>query len=257
MYHEIVGNKSTKKLSKYLYKKYLMSEQCFSRQLEFLSTRGIDTKTVNELHALFSNSDSKIVVLTFDDGFSGNYTHALKLLKKFNFKATFFIATDLVNRPCMLSWNQIIDMSNQGMEIGSHTSSHLLLGIESVERIRNELLKSKEIIEDKIKKEVISVSYPNGSYNDKVNSIAQESGYQHACVSDFGYWDTITQTFLIPRIIPGERLVALKKIVEQNKTYIFKENLSASAKNMLKVALGRRFYDRLYLKLFGLETLTK
>ncbi len=38
----------------------------------------------------------KSVIVTFDDGHESDYTLALPLLRKFNFKATFFITTDWI-----------------------------------------------------------------------------------------------------------------------------------------------------------------
>jgi peptidoglycan/xylan/chitin deacetylase (PgdA/CDA1 family) len=59
-----------------------------------------------------------------------------------------------------LDWNQIAEMSREGISFGSHTCSHLNLKFASLEKAREELTKSKEIIEEKIKARVISFAYP-------------------------------------------------------------------------------------------------
>ncbi|HEX9912234.1 MAG TPA: polysaccharide deacetylase family protein [candidate division Zixibacteria bacterium] len=63
-------------------------------------------------------------------------------------------------KPRNLSWDQITEMSRQGISFGSHTCSHLNLKFASLERVKEELAKSKEIIEDNIKAKVVSFAYP-------------------------------------------------------------------------------------------------
>jgi peptidoglycan/xylan/chitin deacetylase (PgdA/CDA1 family) len=63
-------------------------------------------------------------------------------------------------KPGNLSWDQIAEMSREGISFGSHTCSHLNLKFASLERVKEELAKSKEIIEENIKAKVFSFAYP-------------------------------------------------------------------------------------------------
>jgi len=77
-----------------------------------------------------------------------------------------------------LGWNEIREMSDYGIEIGSHTVNHPFLTHMREEEMLFELKKSKENIEAKIGKEVKSVAYPFGIYNEKVMECAKKCGYQ-------------------------------------------------------------------------------
>ena len=64
-------------------------------------------------------SNKKIVYLTFDDGPSQNTDRILKILKKYNAKATFFVTG------CHQEYNQyIIEAYKQGHTIGLHSYLH-------------------------------------------------------------------------------------------------------------------------------------
>lgn len=79
----------------------------------------------------------------------------------------------------MMDWNHIRKLSELGHHIGSHTVSHIMLGTVSDEDIiKKELVASKERIVEELKKEPISISYPVGSYNQKVQKLSKESGYK-------------------------------------------------------------------------------
>ena len=84
----------------------------------------------------------------------------------------------------VLTWEEIIHMANSGVEFGSHTMTHPVLSmIENKTDIEYELKQSKEIIEDKLGKEVIAFSYPiggKGSFNSKIKEIVKETGYSFA-----------------------------------------------------------------------------
>ncbi|MCA0447031.1 MAG: polysaccharide deacetylase family protein [Bacteroidetes bacterium] len=72
---------------------------------------------------------------------------------------------------------QLRTLSESGWEIVSHTHSHLALDWLSPEQINKELAGSAKILEDIIGKPVVSLSFPFGRFNQKVEEIAIESGF--------------------------------------------------------------------------------
>jgi len=68
----------------------------------------------------------KTVVLTFDDGCISHYTYVAPLLKKYGFKATFYVCEfpGWPDSTKYMSWAQIKQLSDWGFEIGNHTAHH-------------------------------------------------------------------------------------------------------------------------------------
>jgi peptidoglycan/xylan/chitin deacetylase (PgdA/CDA1 family) len=178
-YHEIC------EIPKALKRKHLfnVTPDMFEKQMEFLSKYNYK---VIELKRLISHINKKItlpkkaVVITFDDGYQNNYTNGFNILKKYKYPATIFLATDYIDsveifpwfkgisknhahiekywKP--LTWQEIKKMSNENIDIGSHTSSHTNIRKLKVETFEKEIKKSKQIIEKKINKNVCLFSYP-------------------------------------------------------------------------------------------------
>jgi peptidoglycan/xylan/chitin deacetylase (PgdA/CDA1 family) len=126
-------------------------------------------------------------LITFDDGYEDNYTVGYPLLRQEGLTATIFVATDYVGgwsdfnqhlRRRMLSWEQLTELTEAGFEMGSHTCSHRGLDTLSPQEIRRELADSKKCLEDHLGREVMSVAYPFGAWNERIVGLAREVGYR-------------------------------------------------------------------------------
>lgn len=63
-------------------------------------------------------------MLTFDDTKLDQYTAAIPELKKYGFKAVFYIMTVSLGKPNYMSKAQVKELSELGHVIGSHTYDH-------------------------------------------------------------------------------------------------------------------------------------
>jgi peptidoglycan/xylan/chitin deacetylase (PgdA/CDA1 family) len=82
-----------------------------------------------------------------------------------------------------LSWDQVREMAQNGIEMGSHTISHPILTRISIEQVKEELVESKKRIEAEIGMPVKSFAYPNGGVADftpRISGLLRESGYHLA-----------------------------------------------------------------------------
>lgn len=78
-----------------------------------------------------------------------------------------------------MTWEQVCEMSENGMDIGSHTFSHRILSHIGDEQ-ETEILKSKAYLEKKLKKQVLAISYPVGTkdtFNKDTLRLAEQGGY--------------------------------------------------------------------------------
>ncbi|MDP3787239.1 MAG: polysaccharide deacetylase family protein [Candidatus Omnitrophota bacterium] len=155
-------------------------------------------------------------LVTFDDGFENFFTNAYPVLLRYNIKSILFIAVDFVDKKISLSdfcpanveirplsWEQIKEISNNGIEIGSHSLSHPdLLAVDS-NTAKSEIAGSKERTEAIIGKKIKYFAYPYGSkrsYNSAIKKIVKESGYEKAYSNIMGFNTKDTDPYDLRRI---------------------------------------------------------
>lgn len=120
--------------------------------------------------------DKKLIALTFDDGPHPKETdEVLDVLKKYNVKATFFVAGKHVN------WypKPIIRASKEGHEIGNHTFNHPDISNLSQQQLEEEIVKCEKIIKEVAGVKPTLFRPPYGSYNQKtLGEIASKYKYK-------------------------------------------------------------------------------
>ena len=82
-----------------------------------------------------------------------------------------------------LDWDEVREMSAGGMDIGSHTVTHPIIGRLSPARQYEEVAVSKEIIEAELAKPVTTLAYPTGSldtFTDQTFDALRRAGYRAA-----------------------------------------------------------------------------
>jgi len=161
----------------------------FEKQMNYLATHNYSVISLSELLKGLKNGQlpPKPVVITIDDGFKSTFTLAYPVLKKYNFPATLFIYTDFIERNSnSLTWGEIKEMTENNLEIGSHTLSHCnLLKYKENEnyenylaRIKKEIFLSKEILEIKIGGKVKFFAYPYGVYSPTIINLVIQADYE-------------------------------------------------------------------------------
>lgn len=166
-----------------------LESKVFRKQMNFLSENGFNVISLKTFEKKLSENEkilSKTIVLTFDDGFENFYTTAFPILNDYNFSATVFLITDycgkinnwsgnspLLKSNKLMNWREIKELSDKNIEFASHTKTHPDLTRLSNAEIKRELLESKQIIEERLGKEVIGLAYPYGKFNIEVRNIAQ------------------------------------------------------------------------------------
>ena len=182
-----------------------VSPELFREQLAYLKAESFTTISLTELLYHLSGHASlpeKPIVLTLDDGYVDNYTIVFPLLKEFGFKGTFFIVTEPIdfNDQRYMSWDNIIEMHNAGMEFGSHTRRHRDLRNLSESSLIDEILGSRMDIEARIHAPVHLFCYPSGRYNDYVLDFLQREDFWLAVTTSYGYEHSHDNRFELTRI---------------------------------------------------------
>lgn len=143
----------------------------------------------------------KSCLITIDDGWASGYTNAWPILKEFGYPFTMFIYVNYVGTGGKsLSWDQLAEMRDGGVDIQSHTYSHSSLkqpggGVDKTnhERImkdvaalgvdgwrRKEIAESKTFLEKQLGIKVNAIAYPFGVYDNAARDMVKQAGYEAA-----------------------------------------------------------------------------
>jgi peptidoglycan/xylan/chitin deacetylase (PgdA/CDA1 family) len=167
-----------------------MTTPLFEAQMRYLKEKGYRVVSLAEFAdflAYRSALPSKAVVINLDDGYRSTYEIAYPILKKYGFTASLFIYTDFIGASAnSLTWDQLQKMKADGFEVGSHSLSHCDLTKKKqgedeeqyIERIRRELVESKQIIDKELNQNTTYFAFPYGEYNHRVLSLCEEAGYR-------------------------------------------------------------------------------
>jgi peptidoglycan/xylan/chitin deacetylase (PgdA/CDA1 family) len=214
MYHSISDHAAPK------FKQFTVSPALFADHMAYLHQHAYTPITVTQyVHALSQGGGAssvlpeRPVVLTFDDGFADFFTDALPVLKQFNFTATLYVATAFVNstsrwlqrekemtRP-MVTWEQLTEISAQGIECGSHGHRHLQLDTLPSSVVQEEIIHSKLLLERYLGGNVSSFAYPFGYYTAGARRQVQEAGYTSACAVKHTISSETTDSFALARLM--------------------------------------------------------
>jgi peptidoglycan/xylan/chitin deacetylase (PgdA/CDA1 family) len=85
-----------------------------------------------------------------------------------------------LGKSAILSWDEVREMSNDGIAFGAHTVSHPILTNVPLEEAKWEIVQSKKDIEERLEQPVTAFAYPSGGHRDFNNQVAnfvKESGF--------------------------------------------------------------------------------
>ncbi|HRJ70886.1 MAG TPA: polysaccharide deacetylase family protein, partial [Terrimicrobiaceae bacterium] len=167
----------------------------FEAQMQAIKDAGIEVISMQDFLAWRRGEKSipaKSAIISIDDGYISGYSIAWPILKKFGYPFTMFIYTDYVKGGAKsggqsMTWEQLAEMRDAGVDIQSHTVSHSALNARKGktdeqyrEWLLGELAGSKQALEDKLGIQVTSLAYPYGLHNETVRGVAKEAGYEAA-----------------------------------------------------------------------------
>jgi peptidoglycan/xylan/chitin deacetylase (PgdA/CDA1 family) len=185
-----------------------ISPDRFERHLQFLARHRyqvLDLVALAEQVQQGTLLPHKSAAITFDDGYEETYTVAAPLLRRFGFRATVFVTPTEVGLPGFMTWDQLREVSRDGIAVGSHTLTHLYLPLARPEQVEQELAESKRILETQLGQPVHLLSYPIGGFTPQVQAIARRHGYRAACTTNRGFTRSGCDLFSLRRIKMTDR----------------------------------------------------
>jgi peptidoglycan/xylan/chitin deacetylase (PgdA/CDA1 family) len=163
----------------------------FARQLDVIrkSAQIIPADKSNPLE-----NGKHYVAITFDDGFVDVIENALPELSKRGIPVTIFVPTGYLGREAdwfrkteIKSKKKVMDAEqlrhlsrNTMVSIGSHCITHSSLLSMTENEAKNEIIQSKQQLEEILGESVISLSYPHGEFTKSHVELARVAGYKRA-----------------------------------------------------------------------------
>jgi peptidoglycan/xylan/chitin deacetylase (PgdA/CDA1 family) len=189
MYHSIATSAARR------FRRFVVSPGEFAAQMDCLAASGYHPITALDLARSMAPDDlpARPVVLTFDDAYTDFESAVMPVLQAHGFPATLYVPTAYVGgtaswladcnedlRP-ILSWQAIRDVGAAGIEVASHSHSHPQLDRVPLRVVRDEVRRSRQLLEDQLGTPIAGFAYPFGYWNQGVRSSVAAAGYSYAC----------------------------------------------------------------------------
>lgn len=153
-------------------KDYIVEIQNFKDQIKMLADSGYHTILPDQLYAYLNTGaalPSKPIMLTFDDTDLDQFTIVNPTLKKYGYKAVYFIMTVSIGKKGKfvdyMSSDQIKQLSDEGNVIGSHTYDHKNFKKYAGKDWEEQLDKPTKRLEEITGKKMTEFAYPFGLWN--------------------------------------------------------------------------------------------
>jgi peptidoglycan/xylan/chitin deacetylase (PgdA/CDA1 family) len=209
-------------------RRYCATPDHFHAQLDYLEANGYHVVSLAQLVDALKNASQlppRSVVITVDDGWRCAYAEIFPELARREMPFTVFVYPHIVGRgEHALSWKQIDELVQSGIDIESHTFTHPFLTRKNNADVdaddypaflTHELLDSQRELESRTGVPVRFLAYPFGDYDASVIEAARRFGYRAAVTTRRGPVLPGTSPMELPRY-----LVHDDTTLEEFKTFL-------------------------------------
>ncbi|WP_419699101.1 polysaccharide deacetylase family protein [Mucilaginibacter sp. NFX135] len=176
----------------------------FKEHIKMLADQGYHSILPDQLYDYLTAGTplpSRPIMFTFDDTDLDQFTIAAPELKKYNFKAVYFIMTVSIGRSNYMNKAQIKQLSDEGNVIGSHTWDHHPFTKLSGKDWEIQLDKPTKKLEEITGKPVKYFAYPFGLWNKEGLPELHKRGFK-------GAFQLSTKRY------PGDPLMTIRRIID-------------------------------------------
>jgi peptidoglycan/xylan/chitin deacetylase (PgdA/CDA1 family) len=165
------------------YRELYLSRRAFTRQIDWLARHRFHPVTLDQMWAAWQGRarlPRRPVVLTFDDGYPGDWRVALPVLRRRHWRGVLNLQVgNLLPR-------HVRDLVAAGWEVDPHTFSHPDLTTASRAQLRHEVTGSRAWIRAVFGVPANFFCYPSGRYNRAVVAAVRRAGYRGAEADGYG-----------------------------------------------------------------------
>lgn len=185
----------------------------FEQQMRWLWRHGLRGVSMRQLLAAHRRGTAAgLVGLTFDDGYADFVEHVTPTLSWYGFTGTVFVVAGRLGganewdadgpRKILMNAKDLRAIVTVGNEVGSHGMRHTRLPAAGDSEVRDEITRSRTILESIIDAPVTGFCYPYGAVDGQTISEVRTAGYDYACAVAPSEFDG---RFAIPRTYVGDR----------------------------------------------------
>lgn len=191
---------------------FCVSRSAFEAQMRWLAERRLAVSLAQV--ESFVSGQGKLpdgaVLVTMDDGCRSVYSQALPILREYAIPAVAYVPAGVIEAGVEaeydeppLSWEELGRLVEGGLTIGSHAFNHRSLGRISSEEAREEAVRSRTLLEQRLGRPVRSLAYPFGTradYSQTTRAILYQAGYTTAFTSQHGALTPGLDPLELPRV---------------------------------------------------------
>jgi peptidoglycan/xylan/chitin deacetylase (PgdA/CDA1 family) len=155
----------------------------FKEQMTHLENEGTSFIKMDQSLKQLESSQVKFVAITFDDGYKDNLNAADILIEK-SIPFSIYCIADKMGQDDYLSFQDLRSLHETGLcTIGGHGLTHGRLGVMSNRDQIDEIHMCRNILEQGLCNDVVTMSLPHGSLNSKTLQFARDNGFELVCSS--------------------------------------------------------------------------
>lgn len=98
------------------------------------------------------------------------------------------------------SWAEVLEMDRAGVCFGSHTNTHQILTTIPEDQCRDELFRSKQILEQVLAKPCPTFAYPNGNWSPATRQAVAEAGFTVAVTTERRACTSVSDPLTLSRV---------------------------------------------------------
>jgi peptidoglycan/xylan/chitin deacetylase (PgdA/CDA1 family) len=232
MYHRVDVSAPSDPISARL----TVSPTQFAAELRSLHRSGFRTIGIGELvrDLTARRSPEHAVLLTFDDGYSDQFTYAFPILQRFGDRATFFVNVGTIGTPRHLSWHDVETMAKGGMSIGCHGVDHVNLASLGATAQSYQIGTCVRTLRAHLQAAVIAYAYPSGGFDAQTIELERRAGLLLGFTTDPRFQMDAQSPYELTRIriLSGMSDALFAALLERTRTYV---NFDAGAPNATSI----------------------
>jgi peptidoglycan/xylan/chitin deacetylase (PgdA/CDA1 family) len=183
MYHVIASPPDTAQIPELFVKPIR-----FRAQMAYLAKHGFTAVSLEQVYSAWKEGGlipKKPVVISFDDGYRGDYTDAMPILAKHRWPGVLDLQLGAIENG-ELTDAMVNRMLDSGWELASHTISHLDLTQMRGASLRREVSGSRALLRKRFHVPVDFFCYPSGRFNKSTVAAVKRAGYLGATTTQEG-----------------------------------------------------------------------